>query len=74
MLRDTIRHDPIARSILAYLATREPSTRLVRIIQYMELMHYATPECTRTTIARLANDGLVERVQRGWYRRRWDIV
>lgn len=66
-MRETIRHDDTRTTILAYLATRPCATRSAQIIAYMRLMHRVTGDATKMALFRLAERGLVERVQRGWY-------
>ncbi len=72
-LRATIRHDGVSRAIMAYLAARDSATKTARIAAYMELMHFVTPECTRSILSRLTRHGAIIRPQRGWYQRRWEV-
>ena len=73
-MRHTIRHDSTRRTILAYLAATDRTTRALRICDYMRLMHRTSKETTKQTLARLAREGTIERVRRGYYRSTLEIA
>lgn len=74
MMRSTIRHDATSRTIVAYLATHQEALKCSRICAYLELMHGISEECARVALSNLAAIGQIVRVQRGWYRRRWEVL
>lgn len=73
-LIDTIRHDHTARAIVAYLGAVDSARPAHEICAYMALMHTTPKPCTWAALLTLTKRGSIERLRRGWYRRRWEIV
>lgn len=73
-MHTTICHDATGRSIAAYLSAVSSARQAREICAYMDLLHGTPPNCTRLALATLTARGNIERVRRGWYRRRWELV
>lgn len=74
MIHTTIRHDATGRSIVAYLSAVSSARQAHEICAYMALMHATSADCVRAALMTLTARGSIERLRRGWYRRRWEVA